>query len=196
MNRLDNASIAQLFTEARTATAWLQDTVSDETLRALYELVKWGPTSANCQPMRLVFVRTPQQKERLAGCVAPGNIEKIMQAPVTAIVGYDDMFYEHMPRLFPHVPHWRATFAGNPALAQSTALRNSALQGGYLILAARALGLDAGPMSGFDPGKVDAAFWADKTVRTNFICSLGYSDRSRLRPRSPRFDFEEVCSIV
>lgn len=196
MDKLDNNALAQLLTEARTANAWLADPVPDSLLRELYELVKWGPTSANCQPMRLVFVRSGQEKERLAACVAPGNVDKVRQAPVTAIVGYDEQFHAHMPRLFPHAPQYRETFASNPALAQATAFRNSSLQGGYLILAARALGLDAGPMSGFDAAKVDAAFWGEGKVRTNFLCALGHADRSAQRPRSPRFSFDEVCRLA
>jgi 3-hydroxypropanoate dehydrogenase len=185
----------QLFTEARTQNGYHADPVSDEQLRALYDLLKWGPTSANCQPARLVFVRSAEAKDKLLACASPGNQQKIREAPVTVIVGMDMAFYEQLPRTFPHV-NARAWFEGKPELIQSTALRNSSLQGGYLILAARALGLDCGPMSGFDAAKLDEAFFAGTTVKSNFICTLGRGDASKVMPRNPRLAFDEACQLV
>lgn len=185
----------QLFTEARTQNGYHADPVSDEQLRALYDLLKWGPTSANCQPARLVFVRSADAKDKLLACASPGNQQKIREAPVTVIVGMDMAFYEQLPRTFPHV-NARAWFEGKPELIQSTAFRNSSLQGGYLILAARALGLDCGPMSGFDAAKLDAAFFAGTTVKSNFICTLGRGDASKVMPRNPRLAFDEACQLV
>jgi 3-hydroxypropanoate dehydrogenase len=188
-------STEQLFTQARTQNGYRPTAVSDEQLRALYDLLKWGPTSANCSPARFQFVRSAQAKEKLLACAAPGNVAKIKQAPVTAIIGMDMAFHEKLPQLFPHADA-RSWFAGNDAKIAETAFRNSSLQGGYLILAARALGLDCGPMSGFDAAKVDAAFWAGTTVKTNFICTLGEGDPSKLFARSPRLRFQEACSLV
>jgi 3-hydroxypropanoate dehydrogenase len=185
----------QLFTEARSQNGYRPEPVSDATLQSLYDLLKWGPTSANCSPARLCFVRTPQAREQLLACVAPGNRQKVTEAPVTVIIGMDLAFHEHLPRLFPHTDA-RAWFAGNDELIRTTAFRNSSLQGGYLILAARALGLDCGPMSGFDAAKVDAAFWAGTAVKTNFICTLGHGDPARLMPRHPRLGFDEACRLV
>ncbi len=169
--------------------------MGDDTLRELYELLKWGPTSANTSPARFQFVRSAEAKARLMECVAPGNQPKVASAPVTAIIGMDMAFYEQLPRLFPHVDA-RAWFVGNDALIQATAFRNSSLQGAYLMMAARALGLGCGPMSGFDAGKLDAAFWAGTTVKTNFVCTLGHGDPSKLMPRSPRLGFDEACQLV
>jgi 3-hydroxypropanoate dehydrogenase len=169
--------------------------VSDETLRALYDLLKFGPTAANSSPARFQFVRSVEAKTRLLACVSPGNVAKIEQAPVTVIVGMDLEFHEQLPKLFPHADA-RAWFAGKPAAIQESAFRNSSLQGGYLIIAARALGLDCGPMSGFDATKLDAAFWAGTPVKTNFICTLGQGDPSKLFARSPRLSFDEACQLV
>jgi 3-hydroxypropanoate dehydrogenase len=188
-------STEQLFTQARTQNGYRPTAVSDEQLRALYDLLKWGPTSANCSPARFQFVRGAQAKAKLLACATPGNVEKIKQAPVTAIIGMDMAFHEHLPRLFPHTDA-RSWFAGNDAKIAETAFRNSSLQGGYFIVAARALGLDCGPMSGFDAAKLDAAFWSGTTVKTNFICTLGEGDPSKLFARSPRLSFEEACSLV
>jgi 3-hydroxypropanoate dehydrogenase len=188
-------STEQLFTQARTQNGYRPTAVSDEQLRALYDLLKWGPTSANCSPARFQFVRSAQAKEKLLACASAGNVAKIKQAPVTAIIGMDMAFHEKLPQLFPHADA-RSWFAGNDAKIAETAFRNSSLQGGYLILAARALGLDCGPMSGFDAAKVDAAFWAGTTVKTNFICTLGEGDPSKLFARSPRLRFQEACSLV
>jgi len=189
-----NTSTEQLFTEARTHNGYFPDPLPDSTLYALWDLLKWGPTSANCSPARIVFVRGDAAKARLLECMSAGNRPKVQQAPVTAVIGMDMAFAEQLPRLFPHA-NARVWFEGNAALIEQTALRNSSLQGGYLILAARALGLDCGPMSGFDAAKMDAAFWAGTTVKTNFVCTLGRGDPSKLFARSPRLPFEDACRI-
>lgn len=210
MNRLSDESLDQLFREAHTHNQWLNKPVSDETLRQLYDLLKWAPTSANSSPARFVFIRTPPAKERLRPFLSPGNVEKTMKAPVTVIVAYDLLFFEKLPKLFPHVPAMRDNFAQNPQLIEVTAKRNSSLQGAYLIMAARALGLDCGPMSGFDNARLDEEFFgAGKGcegcneeffpaghVRSNFLCNLGYGDRSQLFARSPRLAFDEACSLI
>ena len=190
-----NISTDQLFTQARTQNGYLDQPVPDSQLQALYELLKWGPTSANCSPARFAFVRSTEAKARLADCVSPANAPKVMSAPVTVIIGMDMAFPETLPKLFPHADA-RAWFTGNAALTEATAFRNSSLQGAYLIMAARALGLGTGPMSGFDVAKVDAAFWAGSTVKTNFICTLGHGDPAKVFPRSPRLAFEEACRLV
>jgi 3-hydroxypropanoate dehydrogenase len=184
----------QLFDKARTQNGFTPEAVSDEQLRRIYDLMKWGPTSANSSPARIVFVRSPAAKERLLGCVAPGNVEKTRAAPVTAIIGMDLAFYEKLPFLFPHADA-KSWFIGKKEFADTTAFRNSSLQGGYFIIAARAVGLDCGPMSGFDHAKIDEEFWAGTTVRTNFICSLGRGDPAKLFPRNPRLAFDEACRI-
>ena len=186
---------AQLFTEARTQNGYLDQPVPDAQLRALYDLLKFGPTAANSCPARFVFVRSPEAKARLLDCVSPGNVAKIQQAPVTVIVGMDLAFHDKLPQLFPHVDA-RAWFAGKDALIQESAFRNSSLQGGYMIIAARALGLDCGPMSGFDKAKLDAAFFAGTAVKSNFICTLGRGDPSKVFERNPRLSFEEACTLA
>lgn len=191
---LDPASLAALFTDARTHYAWTDAPVPDETLQALFDLVKMGPTSANCSPGRFVFLRTPEAKEKLRPALSAGNIDKTMAAPVTVIVAEDPKFYDRLPELFPHADA-RAWFAGNDALAEETAFRNSTLQGGYMILAARALGLDAGPMSGFDRAIADAAFFADTGWKSNFLLNLGHGDPAGLSPRAPRLSFDEACRL-
>jgi 3-hydroxypropanoate dehydrogenase len=188
-------STEQLFTEARTQNGYKPEPVSDDTLRQLYELMKWGPTAANSAPARLIFVRSPEAKDRLLGCVSLGNVNKVREAPVTVVVGMDIDFHDKLPKLFPHVDA-RAWFANDVAKRAESAMRNSSLQGGYLILAARALGLDCGPMSGFDPAKVNAAFWAGTSVKTNFICSLGFGEPSKVFVRNPRLDFGEACRLA
>jgi len=188
-------STEQLFTRARTQNGYLDQPVSDDTLRQLYDLMKWGPTAANSNPARLIFVRSAEAKARLLQCVSPGNVGKITQAPVTVIIGMDLEFHETLPQLFPHTDA-RAWFAGKDAAIRESAFRNSSLQGAYLIIAARALGLDCGPMSGFDAAKVDAAFWADTPVKTNFICALGYGNPDKVLARLPRLAFEEACRLV
>ena len=193
--RFDDAALDTLFRAARTHNKWRPEPVADETLRELYDLLKFGPTSANCSPARLLFVRTPEAKERLKPALSAGNLEKTMAAPVTVIVAYDPRFYDHLPKLFPHADA-RPWFSGNEALAEETAFRNGTLQGGYLILAARSLGLDCGPMSGFDKAKVDAAFLAGLGWKSNFLCNLGHGDPEGLFPRSPRFEFDEACRLL
>jgi 3-hydroxypropanoate dehydrogenase len=190
-----NLSTEMLFTAARTQSGYRDVAVPDDTLRQLYELMKWGPTSANCSPARLIFVRSRAAKEQLLACISPGNASKVREAPVTVIVGMDMAFHEHLPKLFPHTDA-RAWFAGDEAKIAETAFRNSSLQGGYLILAARALGLDCGPMSGFDAARMDAAFWAGSTVKTNFICALGHGDPAKQHARGPRLAFEEACRLA
>ncbi len=190
-----HTTTAQLFTEARTPGGWLPTPVSDDTLRALYDLLKWGPTAANSGPARFVFVRSAEGRARLLDCVSPGNAPRVQAAPVTVVVGMDLAFFEHLPALYPQTDA-RSWYAGKDALVQETAFRNSSLQGAYLILAARALGLDAGPMSGFDPAKVDAAFFAGTAVRSNFICTLGHADPALARPRNPRLPFDTACTLA
>ncbi len=185
----------QIFDNARTANAYTSQEVSDALLHQLYDLLKWGPTSANCSPARIQFVKTAEAKARLLLCMAPGNVAKTQSAPVTAIIGMDMQFYDKLPQLFPHTDA-RSWFAGNQAKIDATAFRNGSLQGGYFILAARALGLDCGPMSGFDEAKMDAEFWSGTAVKTNFVCTLGYADASKTFARSPRLSFDEACRII
>ncbi|MEX3858077.1 malonic semialdehyde reductase [Paraburkholderia sp. BR10923] len=192
---LSDQALAQLFRDARTHNGWQNKPIDDAVLRELMELVLLGPTSANSSPGRFVFVRTPEGKEKLRPALSAGNLEKTMAAPVTVIVAMDMAFYEQLPKLFPHADA-RSWFVGNERLIADTAFRNSTLQGGYLILAARALGLDTGPMSGFDQAKVDEAFFAGTPVKSNFLINLGYGDPSRLFPRSPRFSFDEAARIM
>ena len=207
---LNDEALDRIYRTARTHSAWLDKPVGDDTLRRLYDLMKWGPTSANTCPARFVFLRSPESKERLRPALAPGNVEKTMKAPVTAIIAYDLLFFEKLPKLFPHSPAMRDHFARNPQLVEVTAKRNSSLQGAYLLIAARALGLDCGPMSGFDNAKVDEEFFgAGKEcegceqeffpaghVKSNFLCNLGYGDASKLFPRGPRLDFEDACTLL
>ncbi|HOB94518.1 MAG TPA: malonic semialdehyde reductase [Aquabacterium sp.] len=192
---LSNDALARLFTEARTQNGYLPTPVSDDTLRQLYDLVKFGPTAANSGPARFQFVRSAEGKQKLLGCVSAGNVAKVTQAPVTVIIGMDLEFHEQLPRLFPHADA-RSWFAGKPQAIHDSAFRNSSLQGGYLILAARALGLDCGPMSGFDAAKMDAAFWAGTAVKTNFICTLGHGDASKVFGRLPRLGFDDACTLA
>lgn len=191
---LSDKGMDLLFREARTHNAWQDREVTDVLLEAVFDLAKMGPTSANCSPMRVVFVKSLAAKEKLEPALSEGNRAKTIAAPVTAIIGHDRAFHEHLPRLFPHADA-RVWFEGNDALIAETAFRNGSLQGAYFMLAARALGLDCGPMSGFDNAKVDAAFFPDGKVTSNFLCNLGYGDPAALFPRSPRFDFDDVCSI-
>jgi len=216
-NRLSEEGMDLLFRKAHTHGSWLDKPISDDTLRELYELMKWGPTSANCCPARILFLRTPEAKARLKPALAPGNVEKTMAAPVVAIIGYDMKFYDYLPKLFPHTDA-RAWFASTPELAVITAQRNSTLQGAYFIMAARALGLDCGPMSGFDQNMVDHEFFPgdkdikkpenelerafqqeyfpDSHVKANFLCNLGYGDPNKVYPRNPRLDFDEACKLL
>jgi len=199
MNRSENGlvrapvsseALDQLFRQARTLRTWLPKPVPETMLREICDLARLGPTSANCLPGRFVFVVTPEAKERLRPALAPGNVDKTMTAPATAIITYDTEFYEKMPE------PWPSRFRGNSELIQETAFRNGTLQGAYLILAARALGLDCGPMSGFDAAKVNQEFFPDGKWKANLLCNLGYGDRSTLRPREPRLDFEVACRIL
>ena len=192
---LSEPALDVVFRNARTHTHWLERPVDDDTLRALYELLKWGPTSANCSPARIVFVRSREGKERLRPALSAGNVDKTMAAPATAIIGHDLRFYDQLPRLFPHTDA-RSWFAGKDELIRTTAFRNGTLQGAYLIVAARALGLDCGPMSGFDNARVDAEFFPGGTVKSNFLCNLGYGDPAKLHPRSPRLAFDEACRLA
>ncbi len=192
---LDENALNTLFNNARSHNGWLDQGVSEAQLRQLFDLMKWAPTSANCSPARIVFVQSEAQKAKLVPLMMEGNREKVRTAPVTAIIGMDMAFYEKLPQLFPHADA-KSWFVGNQALIDATAFRNSSLQGGYFILAARALGLDVGAMSGFDGDKVNQAFFPDSTVKVNFICNLGYGDHSKVFGRSPRFAFDEVCRIV
>lgn len=193
-----DSTLDTLFRSARSHNGWLPQPVSDDRLRELYELVKWGPTSANCSPMRVVFVRTDAGRNRLKPWLLPGNVDKTMTAPVTAVIGFDTAFHLALPRLFPHNLAVRDAFVGpgKEAHAELTAFRNGTLQAGYFIIAARALGLDCGPMSGFDAHGVDREFWAGTTVRTNFLCNLGHGDPGKLFGRHPRLTFEEACSLA
>jgi len=192
---LSDDGLALLFRDARTHSAWLDEPVDDALLRRAYDLAKMVPTSANMCPLRVVFVKTKAAKEKLKPTLDAGNVDKTMRAPVTAILAMDIRFYEQLPKLFPHADA-RAWFKDLPAnVLEYVALRNSSLQGAYFMLAARSLGLDCGPMSGFDNAKVDAAFFAGTTVKSNFLCNLGHGDTSKLYPRSPRLDFEEACRV-
>jgi len=207
---LNDEALDTIFRQARTHNGWLDKPVSDDLLRQLYELMKWGPTSANCSPARILFLRTPEAKQRLKPALSAGNLEKTMQAPVTAIIGYDLKFYEQLPRLFPSNPGAREWFTSSPEFARTTAFRNGTLQGAYLIIAARSLGLDCGPMSGFDNAKVDQEFFPEPVVelesagetpapmllKSNFLCNLGYGDPSKLHPRGPRLSFAEACQLL
>lgn len=195
---LDDKALDVLFRTARTQNGWQDQPVSDDQLRQLYELMKWGPTSANCSPARIQFLRTKEAKERLKPFLNPGNVEKTMAAPVVAIIGYDTAFYEHLPRLFPHNQEAINWFRGpeKKAFADATAFRNSSLQGAYLIIAARAIGLDVGAMSGFNGDGVDKEFWSGTTVKTNFLANLGHGDPARVFGRSPRLSFDEACKLL
>jgi len=192
---INDAALDQIFRSAQTANAFLPEAVSDAQLHALYDLLKWGPTSFNCQPARYVFVRSAAAKEKLRPALGPTNVDKTMSAPVTVIIASDTQFFEHLPAQFPAYDA-KPIFAGNAAVAQATAFRNGSLQGAYLIIAARALGLDCGPMSGFDAAAVDAAFFPDGQFKTNFLVNLGVADKSRNYPRGPRLDFATVAKIV
>lgn len=207
---VNDQALDTLFREARSYSRWLPRPVTEETLRNLYEVLKWGPTSANASPARFAFLRSKDAKERLRPALAPLNVEKTMTAPVTVIVAYDMKFYEHLPKLFPHNPGMATLFETSPDLIEATAKRNSSLQGAYMIMAARALGLDCGPMSGFDHTKVDEEFFAagrpcfgcdqeffpEGHIKSNFLCNLGYGDPGTLRPRLPRLPFNEACSLL
>jgi len=192
---LSDEGLDKIFRLARTHSAWRDAPVSDVLLEAIYDLAKMGPTSANCSPLRVTFLRSKEAKEKLRPALEPGNVDKTMAAPVTAILAFDLQFYDKLPQLFPHTEA-RRWFAGKPELIAQTALRNASLQGAYFIIAARALGLDCGPMSGFDRRAVDEAFFADTSWRCNFLCNLGHGDPDKLHPRSPRLEFDEACQLL
>jgi 3-hydroxypropanoate dehydrogenase len=209
-NTVDDNTLDTLFREARTYSKWLPRPIADKTLHELWDVIKWAPTSANAEPARFAFLRSKEAKERLRPALAPLNVEKTMTAPVTVIVGYDLRFYERLPKLFPQNPGMAKLFENNPEMVETTAKRNSSLQGAYMIIAARALGLDCGAMSGFDNAKVDEEFFAagkpcfgcdqeffpEGHVKTNFLCNLGYGDPASLHPRLPRLSFNEACSLL
>ena len=192
---LNDAALKQLFLDARTFNKFQSRPIDDATLHQLVDVMKWGPTSMNAQPGRIVFVRSAEAKEKLKGALMGGNVDKTMAAPVTAIVAYDTEFHEHLPTQFPAMPNARDMFAGSAPFAEATAFRNSAIQGGYLILAARALGLDVGPMSGFDNAALDAAFFPEGKWKSNFLINLGYGDASGNWPRGPRLPFHAMARI-
>ena len=192
--KVDSATLDLLFNTARTRNGWLDKSLGNELLLEIWNLTRMGPTSANCSPARIVFVTSKQAKEKLRPALLEANVAKTMLAPVSAIIGYDMEFYERLPKLFPHTDA-RAWFVGNEELILTTAFRNSTLQGAYFMMAARALGLDCGPISGFNNSMVDAAFFANSAIKSNFICSIGYGNDENLHPRSPRLDFEEACRI-
>jgi len=193
--KVDDNALDILFRNARTHNKWLPEPVSDELLHDVYDLFKFGPTSANSSPARILFIKSDEAKERLLPTMAPLNAEKTRSAPVVAIIAYDLEFYEKLHKLFPHADA-KPWFANNPTLAHETAFRNSSLQGAYFMIAARALGLDCGPMSGFDQEKLNAEFFPDGKWKANFVCNLGYGDASALFPRNPRLDFDEACAIL
>jgi 3-hydroxypropanoate dehydrogenase len=195
-SKLDNKAQAQLFSEARTFNAFLDRPVPDELFKELYELMKWGPTSMNCQPAYYVVVKSADAKEKLNKALAPGNQQKSLAAPATVIIAYDMQFYNNLPEQFPAYPNAKALFTNNDALRDATAFRNSSLQGAYFIMAARSLGLDCGPMSGFDNKVVDNTFFPDGRYKSNFIINIGYGDASKNYPRGPRLSFEEVLDIL
>ena len=194
---LDDKALDLIFLKARTQNGWLPTPVTDDQLRAIYQIMRSGPTSANSCPARILFVRTPEAKARLLPALTPGNVDKTKAAPVTAIIGYDTRFFEYLPtKLFAHRPEMADNYAKNPAHAETTAFRNGTLQGAYFMLAARAIGLDVGGMSGFDNAKVDREFFPDGRVKSNFLCNVGYGDATKVMPKLPRLDFEEACRLL
>ncbi len=195
MTRIDDMSFDLLLRDAHTFPAWLDTVVDPALLHQIYDMAKWGPTSMNCCPLRITFITSPEAKAKLKPCLMPGNVEKTMQAPVTALFAYDREFYEHMSRLWPHSDA-KAMFIGKEAMIEDAAFRNSTLQAAYFMLAARGLGLDCGPMSGFNKDAADEAFHAGTKWRSNFLCNLGYGDKAKLHPRLPRLDFDEAARIV
>jgi len=192
---IDERALDVLFRQARTHNGWDGEPVGEDLLRAVWDMARMGPTSANCSPARIVFVISPEAKSKLKPCLIEGNVDKTMAAPATAIIGHDLAFHDRLPELFPHTDA-RSWFVGKQALIETTAFRNGTLQGAYFILAARAMGLDCGPMSGFDNAKVDEAFFAGTTIQSNFLCNVGYGDPDKLHPRSPRLAFDEACKVV
>ena len=196
MAMLDDAALDLILRKARTQNGWLDRPVTDDQLRMIYDLMRVGPTSANSCPARIVFLRTPAAKARLLPALSPGNVDKTKTAPVTAIIGYDTRFFELLPKLFPHRPEMKDNFTGNPRHAETTAFRNGTLQGAYFMIAARAVGLDVGGMSGFDNAKVDAEFFPDGRIKSNFLCNVGHGDAAKVLPKLPRLDFDEACTVL
>ncbi len=196
MKRVDETALAALFLDARSQNGWHDDPVDDADLRAAFEIARWGPTSMNTQPMRLLFLRSAEAKERLKPALMPGNVEKALTAPVVAIIAYDTAFHAHLPVTFPHNPGAQAFFAGKDALIQDTAYRNGTLQAAYFMVALRAVGLDVGPMSGFNAPAVDAEFFAGTTCRANFLCGIGRGESGKLFGRSPRLEYEQVAQTL
>lgn len=196
MAELDGKARDLLFLKARTNNGWLDQPLSDDILKELYELLRWGPTAQNCCPARFVFVTSKEAKEKLRPALSEGNVDKTMAAPATAIVAYDLRFFEKMTKLVPHNPKAGERFEGKPEAAAAQAAMNGTLQGGYFILAARSVGLDCGPMAGFSKQKVDDAFFPEGRWKSNFLCNLGYGDPEKVRPRAPRLDFDEACAIL
>ncbi|MGE0701615.1 MAG: malonic semialdehyde reductase [Hyphomicrobiaceae bacterium] len=194
--RLGNDVLKQLFTEARSHNAWQKKDVPDSLLAEMVDLMKMGPTSANCLPARIVFLKSDAAKQRIAPFLSEANRAKSMSAPVCAIIGHDTQFFEHLPRLFPHNQTARTWFEGKPEVIQATVMRNGSLQGAYLMMAARALGLDVGPMSGFDNAGVDKEFFADGRFKSNFVCNIGFGDPAGLFARSPRLAFDEIAQVL
>ncbi len=192
---LNENALNTIFKEARTHSSWQDKNIEDSVLKEIYDLSKMGPTSANCMPMRVVFIKTKTEKEKLKQCLAEGNIDKTMSSPVTAIIAQDMEFYEKLPKLFPHTDA-KSWFVGKQDYIEETAFRNSSIQGGYFIIAARSLGLDVGPMSGFDRKKCDELFFTGTKIRSNFLCNLGYGIKEKLYPRGPRLSFDEACKII
>jgi 3-hydroxypropanoate dehydrogenase len=196
MPTLDDAALDLLFRRARTQNGWLPTPVTDDQLRAIYAIMRVGPTSANSSPARILFLRTPEAKARLLPALSAGNVDKTKAAPVTAIIGYDPRFWELLPKLFPHRPEMKNPYEANAQLAETVAFRNGTLQGAYFMIAARAVGLDVGGMSGFDNAKVDAEFFPDGRIKSNFLCNLGHGDPSKIMPKLPRLEFEEACRLL
>ena len=194
--KLDDAGLDLILRQARTQNGWLDTPVSDDQLRAIYDIMRLGPTSANCCPARILFVRTAEAKARLLPALTPGNVDKTKAAPVTAIIGYDTRFFELLLKLFPHRREMKDPYVANPRLAETVAFRNGTLQGAYFMIAARAVGLDVGGMSGFDNAKVDAEFFPDGRVKSNFLCNVGHGDPAKVLPKLPRLDFEEACTLL
>jgi 3-hydroxypropanoate dehydrogenase len=195
MQPIATDALDQVFLKARTQNGWRDEPVPDELIRRLHEVVRWGPTASNSQPARFLFVKSPEAKAKLVACMAPGNVEKTRTAPVTVVVAIDTAFHLVMPKLYPHAD-LKTLFANDRKLAEESAFRNGSLQGAYLILAARALGLDTGPMSGFDQAKLDQTFFSGTSWKANFVCALGYGDPAKVYPRLPRLEFEEAAKIV
>ena len=193
---LDDQALGLILLNARTQNGWLPTPVSDNQLRAIYQIMRSGPTSANSCPARILFIRTPEAKARLLPALSPGNVDKTKAAPVTAIIGYDTRFYELLPKLFPHRPEMKNPYEASAKLAETVAFRNGTLQGAYFMIAARAVGLDIGGMSGFDNAKVDAEFFPDGRIKSNFLCNVGHGDPSKVMAKLPRLEFDEACTLL